>query len=112
VNINNWLKSFYGINYTRAYMVYSKFGLNYAYKVLALKKFNFTFITMLKNYLVNFYLVERLLRLKLNTWLKFLFKLGDYKAFRLKFGLPVNGQKTRTNAKTARRLNILLARKF
>ena len=61
----------------------------------------------LKNYLLQNYLLERLLKLRLLGELKFLEKLGTFKSLRLCYGLPMNGQKSKRNGKTARRLNVI-----
>jgi len=43
-----------------------------------------------------------------NSNVKKLVDLGHYKIFRFRFGLPVNSQRTHSNAQTARRLNKII----
>lgn len=108
-----WLQNFYGINFVRTKSIYAKAGLRFgSLRNLDVHYFKFYFMALIKKYFLENYIIERILRLRLNIWLKFILKLDSFKALRLKFGLPANGQRSKSNAKTARRLRIkFLAKK-
>ena len=55
---------------------------------------------MLRDIIQNEYIVEGSLRTQVSMNIKRLMEIGCYRGLRHKRGLPVNGQRTRTNART------------
>ena len=55
---------------------------------------------MLRDIIQNEYTVEGVLRTQVSMNIKRLMEIGCYRGLRHKRGLPVNGQRTRTNART------------
>jgi len=49
--------------------------------------------------------LEKILFKNYKTKLQFKKNLGTYKGIRLKYGLPTRGQRTKSNAKTAKKAN-------
>jgi len=59
-------------------------------------------ITRLRDYIDRHYTVEGDLRREVNLNIKRLMEIGCYRGLRHRRGLPVHGQRTRTNARTRR----------
>lgn len=55
---------------------------------------------VLRDIIQNEYIVEGALRTQVSMNIKRLMEIGCYRGLRHKRGLPVNGQRTRTNART------------
>lgn len=107
MKFQQWLQGFYGISLVRTRPIYAKAGLCFsALNNVDVRYFNFYFSVLVKKYFIENYIIERILRLRLKIWLKFILKLDNFKALRLKLGLPANGQRSKSNAKTAKRLQI------
>jgi small subunit ribosomal protein S13 len=64
-------------------------------------------IISLNNFIEKNYLVEGFLEKNIYTNIKHLKLLKTYKGMRHQNGLPVNGQRTKTNRKTSQYLNKL-----
>jgi small subunit ribosomal protein S13 len=90
------LRSIYGIGNHRALAICQKAGLDPAIKVYALKDEH----TTLLQGAVNQYEVEGDLRRRVAIDIKRLGDIKCYRGLRHKRGLPVRGQRTRTNART------------
>ncbi len=92
----------YGIGKSRAKLVCDSVKINYLTKV---KDLNEKHIELIRKFLFNFVL-EGDLRREVMLNIKRLVDLNCYRGIRYKKKLPVRGQRTRTNAKTCRKLNI------
>jgi small subunit ribosomal protein S13 len=87
----------YGIGPATARKVCAELGLSPDEKVRDLTDPE---ITKLRNYIVADLLVEGDLRRERSQAIKRLQEIGTYRGFRHRRGLPVNGQRTKTNART------------
>jgi len=90
------LTHIYGIGASRARMVCAAAGVDPATKVRDLTEAE---VGMLRTHISRF-LVEGDLRRENSMSLKRLMDLGCYRGIRHRKGLPVRGQRTRTNART------------
>jgi len=89
----------YGIGLSRSKRILNKIELNPDKHV---KKLNDTEITYLRNILDEDYLIEGDLRRFESLNIKRLMEINSYKGKRHRIGLPLRGQRTRTNARTRR----------
>ena len=102
VNIPNhkhtWiaLTSIYGIGRTRAHKICAEAGITPSVKV---KDLTDTDMEKLRDQVARF-AVEGDLRREVSMNIKRLMDLGSYRGSRHRRGLPVRGQRTRTNART------------
>jgi small subunit ribosomal protein S13 len=105
-NINGslWsvLTKYFGINFWRATQLISLLGINKSTKVNQLTSQEL--IKLNKFATKNYIFGPKLLQIK-NTIINDHKKNGSYKGMRFRQGLPANGQRTHTNAKTAKKLN-------
>lgn len=90
------LRSIYGIGNQRALAICKKIGVDPAIKVVDLKD---EYTTLLQE-AVNEYVVEGDLRRRVAMDIKRLGDIKCYRGLRHKRGLPVRGQRTKTNART------------
>ncbi len=90
------LTSIYGIGRTRAAKICESLSLNPATKVKSLDESD---IERIREQVAKF-TVEGDLRREAAMSIKRLMDLGCYRGLRHRRGLPVNGQRTRTNART------------
>ncbi len=90
------LRSIYGIGSTRAQSICDVTGVNPASKV---KELTDDQITGLRDEVAKF-LVEGDLRREVSMNIKRLMDLGCFRGLRHRRGLPLRGQRTRTNART------------
>ena len=90
------LTAIYGIGDTRASDICKKLGLNPAAKVKTLGEAD---VERIREEVGKF-IVEGDLRRETAMSIKRLMDLGCYRGLRHRRGLPVNGQRTRTNART------------
>ncbi|RIA80942.1 hypothetical protein C1645_701217 [Glomus cerebriforme] len=95
------LTYFYGIGHKTAQQLCSKFSIHKTCKISDLSESQLNAITL---ELTNMTLESDLRRQVKNNILHHR-AIGDYKGKRHAMGYPVRGQRTRTNAKTARKLN-------
>jgi small subunit ribosomal protein S13 len=86
----------YGIGRTSARQIVKKTGVNPATRVHSLTEDD---ITKLRAELEN-YRVEGVLRGEIMMNIKRLIDIGSYRGLRHRRGLPVRGQRTKTNART------------
>ena len=87
----------YGIGRTSAQQVCAALGLSPDTKVRDLTEEE---VTKLREYLDANYQVEGDLRRERTQAIKRLSEIGAYRGMRHRRGLPVNGQRTKTNART------------
>jgi small subunit ribosomal protein S13 len=97
------LTSIYGIGISRAEEILEKAGLDYAdEKGLRTEELSDIDISNLRRILEDEYQLEGDLRRLKALNLKRLMEIGSIKGRRHRVGLPVRGQRTRTNARTRR----------
>ena len=87
----------YGIGQSTAQKIISDLGMNPDEKVRDLTDDE---VTKLRTYIDTNLQVEGDLRRDRQQNIKRLTEIGSYKGFRHRRGLPVNGQRTKTNART------------
>lgn len=95
------LKYVYGIGNTKSSLICKKLGLLPNLRVKNLSSNQITQLLKLIDFL-NFIVANDLKRLKLLRT-QFLITIKSYRGLRKKKGFPVRGQRTHTNAKTARK---------
>ena len=98
----------YGIGLSRSQKILKTIKLNPDTHVINL---NDTDITNLRNTLENEYLIEGDLRRFESINIKRLMEINSYKGKRHRIGLPLRGQRTRTNARTRRGIKKTMAGK-
>ena len=96
------LKYVYGINTNKASLICKKLGFSLNLKVKNLSKFQMNQIIKIVEFL-NLIVANDLRKLNLLNKKKLVF-IKSYRGLRKKKGLPVRGQRTHTNAKTARKI--------
>ncbi len=87
----------YGIGLTTSRNILNKVGISFDKRVHELTEEE---IAAIRNEIQNNYQVEGDLRKKVAMDIKALMDLGSYRGLRHRRGLPVRGQKTKTNART------------
>ena len=87
----------YGIGRTSAIQILSESQVDPTSRVSSLSD---EALTKLRNIIENKYKVEGSLRGEINMNIKRLMDVGCYRGLRHRRGLPANGQRTRTNART------------
>lgn len=87
----------YGIGRTRADQLLAKTGINPDTRIKDLTE---TEVNDLRSAIDSDYAVEGDLRREVNLNIKRLIEIGSYRGLRHRRGLPVRGQKTKTNART------------
>ncbi len=91
------LRYIYGIGPYRAGEILKKTGVNPDTRVKNLSEED---ITKLRQIIENDYAVEGALRSQIQMNIKRLVDIGSYRGLRHRRGLPVRGQRTKTNART------------
>lgn len=94
----------YGINKSTSYLICKKLGFSINFKINLLSNEQLNILVKTTE-LLNLILGSNLKKLK-QLHFKKLVSIKSYKGLRKKQGLPVRGQRTHTNAKTARKNNI------
>lgn len=87
----------FGIGRTSSSNILSKTDVNPDKKV---KDLNEKEVERIRKEIENNYMVEGVLRAEISNNIKRLIEIGSYRGIRHKKGLPVRGQRTRTNART------------
>src|SRR5690606_18715751 len=87
----------YGIGRTRAQTIVQETGINPDTRVRDLTEEE---VNRLREFIDKNYTVEGDLRREVQTNIKRLIDIGSYRGLRHRRGLPVRGQRTRTNART------------
>lgn len=100
-NIFRSLLTIYGIGFIKASVICVRFAIhkNMTFRDLAKSKLN-----RLNIHLTKDFITELSLRRPIRTYLQTHKLYGSYKGLRFKQGLPSNGQRTHTNAKSVKRL--------
>lgn len=93
------LRYIYGIGPTLSRRICSQTGVDPDIKV---RELNEDEIARLRDAIDRDYMVEGDLRREINLNIKRLVEIGSYRGLRHRRGLPVRGQRTRTNARTKR----------
>ncbi|MFQ6007505.1 MAG: 30S ribosomal protein S13 [Candidatus Zixiibacteriota bacterium] len=91
------LRYIFGIGPTSATQILEKTGVNPNTRVHALSDND---VTKLRRVIENEYTVEGSLRSEIAMNIKRLVDIGSYRGLRHRRGLPVRGQRTKTNART------------
>jgi small subunit ribosomal protein S13 len=89
----------YGIGLSRAHQIIEKTGVNPDTRVKDLEDAD---VIKLREAVEGDYLIEGDLRRQVNLNIKRLMDIGCYRGRRHRVGLPVRGQRTRTNSRTRR----------
>ena len=100
------LQYIYGIGPTSSHKVLSSSGVNPDIKVKDLSEQE---VSRIREVIDKEYTVEGGLRREVNLNMKRLVEIGSYRGIRHRRGLPVHGQRTRTNARTKRGLRKTVA---
>ena len=87
----------FGIGPTSAHRILAKANVN---ENIRIKDLSQEQEKILRDIIQNEYTVEGALRTQVSMNIKRLMEIGCYRGLRHKRGLPVNGQRTRTNART------------
>ncbi len=87
----------YGIGLTTSRKILDATGISYDKRVYELTEDE---IAAIRKEIQNNYMVEGDLRKKVAMDIKALMDLGNYRGLRHRVGLPVRGQRTKTNART------------
>ncbi len=87
----------FGIGRARARDILDKAGIDYGTKV---KDWDDDQVTAIRKVIEAEFKVEGALRSDVNANIRRLMDIGCYRGFRHRRGLPVNGQRTKTNART------------
>jgi small subunit ribosomal protein S13 len=87
----------YGIGNSTARYVLEKAGIDYSKKV---NEWNDDELTAIRNIINNEFKVEGQLRSEVQMSIKRLLDIACYRGLRHRKGLPVRGQRTRTNSRT------------
>ena len=93
------LQYIYGIGPTLSQRILAQTGINPVTKVTDLTEEE---VNRLRELIDREYKVEGDLRKEINLNIKRLTEIGSYRGIRHRHGLPVRGQRTRTNARTKR----------
>jgi len=103
------LRSFLGIGKSNVLSLLGLLGITRSVKATSISLLQ---VAKLDRYIYKKCLIGiRLKRLLANNF-RFLYQLQNYKGIRLRLALPINGQRTRTNASTAKKLNRGWLKKF
>nr|AYR06422.1 ribosomal protein S13 [Rhodogorgon sp.] len=97
--IERALTYIYGIGLSRSQEILSKTGIDYQIRVINLSDQQ---IMAIRNILESDYQIEGDLRKIESMNIKRLMEINSYRGKRHKMGLPLRGQRTRTNARTRR----------
>ncbi len=87
----------YGIGLTSSRKILTQCGIDYSTRVRELSD---TEIARLREVIENEYRIEGELRREVQMNIRRLMEIGCYRGLRHRKGLPVRGQRTRTNART------------
>lgn len=103
-NIVSVLKSIFGLNSALAIKVCSFIGVSPYVSIGNIPKLK---LVSLESFVLNNFVVERPLKREYLSNLDQKIKKGIYIGVRVRQGLPAHGQRTHTNAKTARKIKIV-----
>jgi|JI9StandDraft_1071089.scaffolds.fasta_scaffold41842_5 small subunit ribosomal protein S13 len=100
---------YYGIGLAQQNKINNLFGLGASGFISVLDK---SFIVKIELFLREHYLLDDYLKIIEITNIKFLQHVKCYRGLRHKWKLPINGQRTRSNAKTVRKLSRVKLQKY
>jgi small subunit ribosomal protein S13 len=103
-NIISVLRSIFGLNSQLSIKACSFVGISPYTNLVAVPRFK---LVTLESFVLSNFLIERPLRREYLSNLDQKVKKGTYIGIRLRQGLPAHGQRTHTNAKTARKIRII-----
>jgi small subunit ribosomal protein S13 len=95
------LTSIYGIGKQRALLICKSLGISHEYPI---NQLNEAMVYKLCRLIEQEYAIETELRKNQNFNIKRLLDIKSYRGLRHAYGLPVNGQRTHTNARTQKAL--------
>lgn len=101
-NIYVFLQSYYGINAKSSLFICSNLGFNPKSKV---SKLNEIELTKIQYFLEQNFMLNNDLKQEVKNNILTLIKVKSYKGKRHHLGLPVRGQRTKSNSKTRKKLN-------
>jgi len=104
LNVISFIKCTYGLNTNTAKFIIENSGIKINSKANTIPKFLFR---KMENFIKNNYLIERLLKLKINNSIDERKKEASYRGYRLRQFLPVHGQRTHSNSQTQARAHRL-----
>lgn len=87
----------YGIGRSRSREILEKAGIDYDTKV---NEWTDEQVAAIRKVIESDYKVEGALRSEVNSNIRRLMEIGSYRGYRHRRGLPVRGQRTKTNART------------
>jgi small subunit ribosomal protein S13 len=93
------MRNIYGVNYFMSKAIMRMLGFSLSTKIGNISSFYLNFIS---DFFISYFLVERGLRKYRNNIFLQRRESGSISGYRLFKGLPVNGQRTHTNARTVR----------
>jgi len=96
------LSKIFGVGYSRGKIICGRLGLK---ENIYVKELTEELLFKVERLVKNNYMVDSMLKRKLRDIVQKQLELKSYKGYRRLHGLPVNGQRTHTNRKTARKLN-------
>lgn len=91
------LTAIFGVGFPTAQKIVAKIGIDPSKKI---KELSDEEVTKIRKLIETDYKVEGALRAEIAADVKRLIDIGSYRGSRHKHGLPVRGQRTRTNART------------
>jgi small subunit ribosomal protein S13 len=104
------LTDIYGIGLSLSYLILKELNINPNIKTNEIETEKL--VSIIKLIETKNYKIENDLKREINLNIKRLIDLKTFRGFRHKHGLPVHGQRTRTNAKTSRRNTIFTKKKL
>lgn len=109
IGINDYIKKFkkhYGINQKNAINIIIYLGLNPNTKYNSIPKNKLITLFKVINYLKDIGSIDTPLKNKIKENITQKININSYAGKRHKFGYPVKGQRTRSNARTAKKYNL------
>lgn len=96
------LTKIYGIGYSRSLKILNTLKINPYTKVKELKHYHI--IKLIKFFSKRYFVLQGDLQYSLAKSINYLIRIKTYRGLRIQRGLPVRGQRTRTNSRTIRKL--------
>lgn len=108
IKLHNVLADNFGISIAKAKYVCFKSGIIGS---ISLKDIDISLLKHIEYILTSFYGFSKLQKRIFDAYRKQQISIGTYRGRRLSVGLPARGQRTHTNAQTAKRLRFVLSAK-
>lgn len=90
----------YGVGLQRSSYISTRIGISLSFPLCCLGRF---FFLVFCDFLRNYYLVEGSLKRRVIFFLKSKYLLNSYRYLRYSLGLPLRGQRSRSNGRTRKR---------